>query len=95
MRNKYTKFQLGTLTLDEEIKSESVKRFFQNCVGGKFFEIFFWVLPRSTDQDALIELSFVKICNVGAEKKICHRSHVTSNFGRRFAAKKLPNHNPG
>ena len=43
-------------------------------MGGDFFENFFWVLPKRTHQDASIELSFVKICIVGAEKKIIHRS---------------------
>ena len=33
--------------------------FFQNCVGGKFFEIFFKTLPKSPHQEASIELLFV------------------------------------
>ena len=43
--------------------------FFQNCVDGKFFENFSWVLPRSTNQDASIQLLFVKFCSVGASGK--------------------------
>ena len=45
---------------------------FQNCIGGKFFENFSWVLPRSTHQDASIELLFVKFGSVGASEKKLH-----------------------
>ena len=50
-------------------RKKPVKRFFKNCVGGKFFEIFSWVFPRSTHQGASIELSFVLFGSVGASEK--------------------------
>ena len=45
------------------------KDLFKNCVGGKFFEIFF---PWSTDHDASIELSFVEFCCLGVSKVQYH-----------------------
>ena len=40
-------------------RKNPAKRVFKNCVGGKFFENFPWLFPRSTHHVASIELSFV------------------------------------
>ena len=50
----------------------TIFKFFENSVGGKFFENFSWVFPRSTHQDASIELLFVKFGSVGASEKTLH-----------------------
>ena len=42
-----------------ESRKKPEKNFFKNCVGGKFFVIFFGVFSRSTHNDTSIELSFV------------------------------------
>ena len=51
------------------VEKKAWKQFFENCVGGKFFEDFSWVFPRSTHQDASIEQLFEKFCSVGASEE--------------------------
>ena len=59
-------------------------RFFQNRVGGNFFENFSWVFPRSTHQDASIDLSFVWFCSVGATEKNVTQKNSSSGIQNCF-----------
>ena len=63
---------------------------FENCVGGKFFENFSWVSPRSTHQGASIELSFVWFYSVGASEKKCHSKKNSSGANLMKNGKCLP-----
>ena len=63
-------------------RNKPEKDFFKNCVGGKFFWDFFGVFPRSTHNDASIELSFVLFCCVEVSKVQYHSKIilVTSKY---------------
>ena len=55
------------------------KRFF-NCVVRKFFENFSSVNPRSTRDDASVELPFVEFGNVGSSEVVYHPKKLATVF---------------
>ena len=66
-------------------RKNPAKRVFKNCVGGKFFENFPWLFPRSTRHVASIELSFVLYDTVVYSIVQYHpKKTLTSNSGKTY-----------